>query len=773
MVFNLGRENLWKNIALLALFFFTITTATIGLTTGNASAKIVCEGHYVTVHITAKDQNGQDVPGVKIDGNWNRFSSDCYGEQKMTTNPDGVANFKANCQDSEPYFDIKYIPSGYSFTSAKASWPYDGGTRDLTANNTKEFDKYFGKNISASGTQNTKKETFQWFNAVWNSSGAINGNRFINLDIKLKRIIKWDLQGITWPQGSAKPAYDNRNRIVQEVDMSNVNTDKPVVFNHEIRNMSGNPATFTFYTQGCYASDGNILNCDFKGTGRLYNPFADKETVGLGTNLSAGKSIGPFTDNTTTISVNAPNGSIYCQRVVYRDQDGPGGPSNELVAGLSSCFKVKKGSQFELKPTGSIKLNDDENPSQAVYDYCVELNKANVTSIGANISVRLYKNGIMISNTPNNASITVNSPKYCVNNQTFNVSGLNPGDQICITTFVTPTSNSDAGTANSGSACDTVVNKPTFGAKNGSVSAGQCSSSSGGYLGGWFNNVVAQQQWSGSATNLAAFASAKTVGFASARGNAGNYGSNVLTFAKDTIHSPDNDSPFFGTAFGNVPCLKDLVKDNNASSGATTPGNTLDWSSITADDKQYSYTGKINIPTNNPYNGKASIDVDGDVYISGNIVYKNSDTWTDATQIPKLIIRAKGNIYISNSVTRLDGVYIAKPKDASSGGAIYTCADTSASNGIGYTYDDLWAKCGGSSPLTSANSLTVYGVFIANKINLLRTAGSLRSSGNIDGAAEKFILSPEVYLNGTNLYTSGSSSGVLPYDAIYNLPPIL
>ena len=595
-----------------------------------------------------------------------------------------------------------------------------------------------------------------------------------------KAIPRWDLQGITWPQGSAKPAYDNRNRIVQEVDMSNVNADRPVIFNHEIRNMSGDPATFTFYTQGCYDPNGNIANCNFSGTGRTYNPFSEKNTVGLGTNLSAGRLIGPFSDNTTTISRNAPNGSIYCQRVVYRDQDGPGGPSNELVAGLSSCFRVKKNVQFTLQPTGSIQLDDDESPAQATYNYCVKLTNANVSTIGASISVRLYKNGGVISTNPNNASITVNSPQYCVNNQSYNVTGLalTAGDRICIATFVTPTSNSNPATTSSDQSCDTVVNKPVFRAFNGSISAGQCSNNGGGYLASWYNNNTSLQlsQYKGSATNLATLARKETVGLASAKGNSTLYGSNVLTFAKNTspTKDQDKDSPLLGEAFSAVPCLKDA---SQSSSSTALTSSSLDWNSILAnEDRQYTFKGSLNIPQNNAYNKKASIFVEGDVYISGNIVYANSGSWAQASDIPKLIIRAKGNIYISGSVTQLNGLYIAKPKDSTTGGSIYTCANVgtnTTSGGVGYTAAQLWDNCGGKSPLTPSNSLTVYGVFIADKINLLRTAGSLRSAVDIDGAAERFYLSPEIYLNGTNLYTNSSSSGVLPYDAIYNLPPVL
>lgn len=546
-----------------------------------------------------------------------------------------------------------------------------------------------------------------------------------------------------------------------------------VTFRHKILNNGPDAALYRYKIM--YA---HLKNGEANDIAKYSNPFSGDTWVADGVSKGSYRPNGvgtPGVDGTHVLSNigNVVDGDKLCELIQFTDATGPDSdPDNYNGKSQSACVTVKAPAKFTLIPSGSIELDDDESPTTATYKYCVALQDNNVSIVNANISVRIWKNTTLLQTNPSNDPITVNDPSTCVSNKTYSLVGqtLKVDDQICVQTFVTPTSESNSATATSAKDCKKIVNKPVFWAYNGSVSVGQCSSTSGGYLGGWFNNVVAQPLFRGSATNLATVASNVTVGFASARGNAGAYGSNVLTFAKDTTNNRDNDSPSFGLPFGNVPCLKDAVKDSNASAITGTP---LNWSSITNDDKQYSYTGKLSIPANNSYSGKATIYVDGDVYISGNIVYANSNAWSNASDIPRLIIRAKGNIYISSTVNRLDGVYIAKPTSSTAGGAIYTCADTAANNGVGYSDSQLWDSCGGSAPLTPANSLTVYGVFIANKINLLRTAGSLRSAGTIDGAAEKFYLSPEIYLNGTNLYTNSSSSGVLPYDAIYNLPPVL
>ena len=164
--------------------------------------------------------------------------------------------------------------------------------------------------------------------------------------------------------------------------------------------------------------------------------------------------------------------------------------------------------------------------------------------------------------------------------------------------------------------------------------------------------------------------------------------------------------------------------------------------------------------------------VDGDVVIDNNITYAGSGGWASISEIPSLYLIVKGKIYITGGVTQLDGTYIAQPKDGiTDSGTIYTCSNGSATYGV----TDLYTNCG--------SQLVINGSFIAQKVKLLRTFGSLRyaSPGEYPNtgvrscgpslkavcAAELFNFSPETYL------TPGLPSTETPYESITSLPPIL
>lgn len=117
--------------------------------------------------------------------------------------------------------------------------------------------------------------------------------------------------------------------------------------------------------------------------------------------------------------------------------------------------------------------------------------------------------------------------------------------------------------------------------------------------------------------------------------------------------------------------------------------------------------------TNLPLGSNQVVHVKGDAYISNNITYAGSTGgWTinneGKTNIPSYKLIADGNIYIGPSVTKLEGLYIAK-------GHIYTCA----SGFDKMPQHDLYSNC--------SNQLTVHGSFVAKKVHLMRTYGSMRN----------------------------------------------
>ena len=93
--------------------------------------------------------------------------------------------------------------------------------------------------------------------------------------------------------------------------------------------------------------------------------------------------------------------------------------------------------------------------------------------------------------------------------------------------------------------------------------------------------------------------------------------------------------------------------------------------------------------------------VEGDLLILGNIKYLGSGSWGSVSEIPRLQIVVRGNIYIDKSVTQLDGVYVAQGK------TIYTCSN--------FNPDNIRTECN--------TQLTVNGALVATKIKWLRTFG--------------------------------------------------
>ena len=133
--------------------------------------------------------------------------------------------------------------------------------------------------------------------------------------------------------------------------------------------------------------------------------------------------------------------------------------------------------------------------------------------------------------------------------------------------------------------------------------------------------------------------------------------------------------------------------------------------------------------------------------------------------MPMLELVAKGNIYIANGVTQLDGLYVAQPNGAT-GGNIYTCAQP-VLPATAYPIDNtLSGNC--------HNGLTINGAFVAKQVRFMRTRGTLYQSNAAEPStsaniAEVFRFSPAVWM----AQPPNQTNGVLEYDAIASLPPIL
>ncbi|MFO0920568.1 MAG: hypothetical protein U0451_02745 [Candidatus Saccharimonadales bacterium] len=166
---------------------------------------------------------------------------------------------------------------------------------------------------------------------------------------------------------------------------------------------------------------------------------------------------------------------------------------------------------------------------------------------------------------------------------------------------------------------------------------------------------------------------------------------------------------------------------------------------------------------------KQVVYIDGDARIGNNqnIQYPN---FTNADNASSLTVIVRGNLYIDDDTTRLDGTYIAQPLSDGTKGLIITCFE---SDGNGRPFNDVELadgdKCG--------QKLTVNGALIAKQVIPLRTIGNYRdgSTPELPGSpsiAEEFDFGPEIYLQPPNLTDTNAANNKSKYDAINVLPPV-
>lgn len=292
----------------------------------------------------------------------------------------------------------------------------------------------------------------------------------------------------------------------------------------------------------------------------------------------------------------------------------------------------------------------------------------------------------------------------------YNYGKLGPGNVVQDTGLIDGTvkiNGTNYNTAPFAEDCATVSNKPFFKVYGGSVSAGgnylaTGSCSGGGVLAGFYRNDsvdAAFKYGQGSGTDLAALGIGQITGFASAQKDA-TKSPIELTFANQGTAWPVQSDPKLGGLYGGDRCLDNAEPPVKTGAVTTTlpGGSTINATTI-------------------PVGENRSIFVNGDVYINGDITYAGATGGWTPDNVPSLVIKAVGgNIYIDNDVKNLDGLYIAEANGAATNkGQIYTC-----SSGIGaqVTQNNLYDNC--------YKQLTVHGNFVARKVNLMRTYGSLR-----------------------------------------------
>jgi len=162
-----------------------------------------------------------------------------------------------------------------------------------------------------------------------------------------------------------------------------------------------------------------------------------------------------------------------------------------------------------------------------------------------------------------------------------------------------------------------------------------------------------------------------------------------------------------------------------------------------------------------------TIYVDGDVVINGNIDFPGAGGRGNIDQIASFYLIVRGNIFINDNVSLLNGIFIAQPGSAPGSGSIYTCS----SNNAVYSDALMFDRCG--------SQLRINGALVAQNIEWLRTFGSLRNSTPTENpntgpvfAGEIINFSPDTYLITPTTPTTSSGTGSR-YEYITSLPPVL
>lgn len=302
---------------------------------------------------------------------------------------------------------------------------------------------------------------------------------------------------------------------------------------------------------------------------------------------------------------------------------------------------------------------------------------------------------------------------------------------------------------------------------------------------GFLRNSGVSNTYVGTSSQLGVFALENINGIRSAGQRSPSVAPNTLAFANSGVTSnawPASGS--FGGSFGSsLPCAEDYYSDISSSpTTSISAGQNLS----TLANGRYSIAGgatyALNTGTGIPDGRELVVYIDGSVYLTGATFGYQNTSWSNVSSIPSLFIIAKGNIYISPTITRMDGVYVAQstnPDPSVSGtGEIFTCS------GTGGDYEYVRPTLNTEIITGCANQLLVNGSFIAEKVHLLRTQGSLSSPSSAatnaeiatspatwSNNAEIFRYTPELYVR-TNRFLRPSSSAT-SYDAITSLAPAL
>jgi hypothetical protein len=287
--------------------------------------------------------------------------------------------------------------------------------------------------------------------------------------------------------------------------------------------------------------------------------------------------------------------------------------------------------------------------------------------------------------------------------------------------------------------------------------------------------------YSGGGTEYAGYALGAIDGFATSQGSA-NAGIG-LSFASVGVSNNSPSSGEFGGSFIPVSCAPDFFDAKPASAASPPSTNVGNIPSGSYYQNGSFSTSNVTMTINTGTH--VTIYVNGNAYINGNITL--GGTWNTIGDIPSFeLVVQNGNIYIDNTVTRLDGVYVAQDLNQNGTGTIYDCSVNQLQAAGAQFSNDCYQP------------LVINGSFIATQVDLMRTtspsdsttssntlqssssdrttSGGSDNAGESGNASEVFNYSPAVWLGLTNnnlLGTDNNNTSLNNYNSITSLPPVL
>ena len=149
----------------------------------------------------------------------------------------------------------------------------------------------------------------------------------------------------------------------------------------------------------------------------------------------------------------------------------------------------------------------------------------------------------------------------------------------------------------------------------------------------------------------------------------------------------------------------------------------------------YYYNGDLDIENSatdsNLGSVKATIFVEGDLYIKSNILNNRNYFWTHPIQIGYLLFIVKGNIYIDKDVDVIDALLVAMPDGSDDKGQIWTCTRYVGGNSEITNGKKHWDYCGGGDGTGSpgnnvnVNKLVINGALVGKSVRFGRLVESV------------------------------------------------